>query len=240
MPAPDTNYDSITSTYLAHTEREDSWNNLYERPALLEMMGEIRNKDVVDVGCGSGFYSKFALGGNCRVTAVDASEAMLSHVTNTLDSTNLSTAAADIANGLPFIKNNSQDTIICSLVLHYIENWDTALKDFHRVLKPGGDIYISTHHPLSDYLVLDKDGYFDSRFYNDTWGTEHTPFKVRFYTRTMSEVLTPILNSPLHLEEFREPKPNEACRAKSPKTYDKLTQRPGFLFLKLRKQEASD
>ena len=30
-----TNYDSIAEIYLAHIERPNSWNNLYERPYML-------------------------------------------------------------------------------------------------------------------------------------------------------------------------------------------------------------
>ena len=130
-----TNYDSIADIYNAHVESELSWNNLYERPYMLSIFDSFENKNIVDVGCGTGFFSFYALKQNANVTAVDASQKMLDHIKQNDKSGKIILHKADLKNGLPFIESGSQDYIICSFVLHYIENWDAVINDFYRVLK---------------------------------------------------------------------------------------------------------
>ena len=34
--------------------------------------------------------------------------------------------------------NNTFDVVLCSMVLHYVEDFETGLREIYRVLKPGG------------------------------------------------------------------------------------------------------
>ena len=45
---------------------------------------------------------------------------------------------------------DSQNLIICTHVLHYLDNFQyfTAMKEFHRVLKPGGTLFTVITHPV--------------------------------------------------------------------------------------------
>ena len=234
-PVELTNYDNIAEIYIPHTEKEDSWNNLYERPNMLASFDNFNDKHVVDIGCGSGFYTNYALSDGAVVTAVDASQKMLDYVQSAGNSERLTLIRSDLLNGLPFICSNSQHYIICSLVLHYIEKWDLLLSDFYRVLQPKGRVHISVHHPFGDYLHLNKKSYFDSYFVEDVWGRDDKPFKVYYYTKTLSQILRPILESPFLLEKVDEPLPNEDCKRISPFVYSKLKTRPSFLFITLSK-----
>lgn len=230
-----TNYDKIASTYLHHANDKLSWNNLYERPYMLSVFDDFRGKKVLDAGCGTGFYSKFAIEKKAEVIAVDASQKMLDHVNETISSSALNLYKADLANGLPFVQNDSQDYIICSLALHYIENWETIINDFYRILKKNGKIYISTHHPFADYLLLKKKSYFDTYLVEDTWGSGKKPFKVFYYTRPLTELLSPILKSAFKILSITEPLPTTECKILAPKIYKKLNEQPAFLFLILQK-----
>jgi 2-polyprenyl-3-methyl-5-hydroxy-6-metoxy-1,4-benzoquinol methylase len=69
-----TNYDSIAlEDYLNHIERPTSWNNLYERPQMLSLLPALQGKNVLDIGCGTGFYTEHALNAGANVTAIDIS-----------------------------------------------------------------------------------------------------------------------------------------------------------------------
>jgi 2-polyprenyl-3-methyl-5-hydroxy-6-metoxy-1,4-benzoquinol methylase len=50
-------FDQFTAAYAADNE-SNAFNALYERPAMLALLGDLGGKRVLDVGCGSG-----ALGG---------------------------------------------------------------------------------------------------------------------------------------------------------------------------------
>ena len=58
----------------------------------------------------------------------------------------ISNAGAEFLKGsaysLPF-QNNSLDLIVCSEVLEHLHDYNDAVKEIHRVLKPGGKFYAS-------------------------------------------------------------------------------------------------
>jgi ubiquinone/menaquinone biosynthesis C-methylase UbiE len=230
-----TNYDGIADVYTAQAENELSWNNLYERPYMLSIFDDFKNKNVLDVGCGTGFYSFYSLKQNANVIAVDASQNMLNYVEKKDKFKKIKLFKADLKDGLPFIESDSQDFIICSLVLHYIENWETIINDFYRVLKNNGKLYISTHHPFADFLCLKKESYFTKDFVEDRWGSKEKPFTVHYYTRSLTELLKPFLNSKFNITAIEEPLPTQKCKELAPDIYQRLLERPNFIFLTLEK-----
>ena len=230
-----TNYDSIAEMYLAHVERPNSWNNLYERPHMLSRIHSLQGKNVLDLGCGSGFYTKHALEKGAHVTAVDASEIMIARLSSVLESPRLRLIHADITEPLSFLESESFDCVMCSLVLHYIDDWKPLLSELYRVMKKNGELVISTHHPFTDYLFLNKSSYFERALVEDTWGRGDRSFKVHYYTRSLADILRPIIESQFSIESIEEPLPTERVKQASPKTYERLSEKPGFLFIILRK-----
>jgi SAM-dependent methyltransferase len=232
-----TSYDSISvEDYLAHVERPLSWNNLYERPSLIARLPELKGKKVLDTGCASGFFTEYALNNGANVTAVDISQAMLDRLASKVKSPKLKVFRADISQPMPFLKSNSYDCVICSLVIHYIRDWGPLLAELYRVMKKGGRLVISTHHPFSLYLYLKPESYFDFRLVEDTWGSSGPhPFKVHYYIRPLNEVLRPIIESKFKIVSIDEPLPTEKCRKADPEAYKRFSEGPGFLFFVLEK-----
>ena len=71
---------------------------------------------------------------------------------------------------------------------------------------------------------------------HDTWaGGGPQPFDVHYYIRPLNEVLRPIINSKFKIISIDEPLPDENCKKIDPETYEKLMDRPGFLFIVLEK-----
>ena len=235
-PVEPTNYDSIADIYTTHVDNELSWNNLYERPYMLSIFDNFENKDILDAGCGAGFYSFHALKQNANVIAIDASQNMLNYVKKKDKLKKIKLFKADLRNGLPFIESNSQDFIICSLVLHYIENWETIINDFYRVIKNNGKLYISIHHPFTDFLYLKKESYFAKYFVEDTWGSKGKPFIVHYYTRSLTDILKPFLNSRFNITTIEEPLPTLKCKELAPDIYLRLLEKPAFIFFTLEKK----
>ncbi|OGN98581.1 MAG: hypothetical protein A2Y89_05650 [Chloroflexi bacterium RBG_13_51_18] len=232
-----TSYDSIViEDYLEHVERPFSWNNLYERPAVIARLPSLKGKNVLDTGCASGFFTEYALKNGARVTAVDISKVMTERLVARIKSVKLTIFCADISRPMSFLKSNTYDCVICSLVLHYIKDWEPLLAELHRVLKKGGRLVISTHHPFEMYQYLKLPSYYDFKMVEDTWGSSGPrPFKVHYYVRPLKEVLRPIVRSKFNIISIDEPLPTKECKELAPEVYKRLMERPGFLFIVLEK-----
>lgn len=69
---------------------------------------------------------------------------------------------ADMGAGIPaFLAGRSFDTIVCSNVLEHIEDDERTLRDFHRLLEPGGKVVLIVPQYPWLYNGLDSnDGHF--------------------------------------------------------------------------------
>ena len=123
---------------------DDSW-KAQLKPAqdkLLEMADLQPGENVLETSCGTGLVTlraarQVASGG--KVIATDLSEKMIDEakkLTNGNSSSNIQFRRMD-AEDLNF-KDNQFDAAICSLGLMYFPFPTEALKEMHRVLKPGG------------------------------------------------------------------------------------------------------
>ena len=108
---------------------------------------DIKDKCVLDIGCGTGRHWGKILDKRPRLLAgYDVSEKMLEMlrqkfpdaVTNILHQNKVSETA-----------NNTIDTIISTLTIAHIEKIDEAFAEWNRVLKPGGHIIITDYHPMA-------------------------------------------------------------------------------------------
>ncbi len=228
-------YDTITERYLLHAEKESSWNNLYERPFMCSIIGELAGKAVLDIGAATGFYSLFAQERGAHVTAVDSSSKMLEFIHDADTRGTIHTVQADVGRGLPFLEDNSQDCIICSLVLHYIEDWTEFLADCYRVLKMNGRLFISTHHPVRDSLGHQEKHYSSVEPVTELWGEGKNAFDVTFYSRPLAKILQPLLDSPLTLVSINEPLSEKFGEVLDPQRCNSICNIPAFLFLILEK-----
>jgi len=103
-------------------------------------------------------------------------------------------------------------------------------------MRNNGELVISTHHPFTDYLSLNKNSYFEKRLVEETWGrNSESPFTVNYYTRSLTDVLNPIIESQFDIVSIEEPLPDENIKRLSPKKYERLSTSPGFLFVVLRR-----
>jgi SAM-dependent methyltransferase len=59
---------------------------------------------------------------------------------------------ADISVPLAF-ESGWFDVVAASLVLHYLHDWGPPLREFARILRLGGLLVLSTHHPTQDVMI---------------------------------------------------------------------------------------
>jgi len=114
--------------------------------ALLDEI-EVKDKILVDVGCGTGRHWKKIIDRRPKkITGFDVSEKMLSMLRQKFPQTETHHLINNKLNGLV---DNSCDIIISTLTIAHIENIEEVLKEWVRVLKPGGDIIITDYHPTA-------------------------------------------------------------------------------------------
>jgi SAM-dependent methyltransferase len=235
-----TNYDAIAERFIQHAGRTDSWNNLYERPNTIARLPELKGKNVLDLGCSTGFFTDYALGKGADVTAVDASQKLINRLTKKIKSPKVKLHCADIGQPMPFLKTASFDVVICSLVMDYIKDWKPLMAELYRVLKKGGRVVIATGHPFAQYLYMQRNSrtksYFTFEMFEDIWARRGPqPFTTHYYIRPLHEVLRPIIQSKFKIISIDEPSPDERCKKISPETYKQLMEKPSFLFIVLEK-----
>jgi SAM-dependent methyltransferase len=227
------NYDSIAGTYANHID-EAPHNALYERPAMVGLLPDVAGTRILDAGCGNGWYSEQLLQRGAGVDAIDGSAAMVEHARARLAGDladgaegRLSIQYSDLTRPLPF-DDSRFDGILSPLVLHYIENWRPTLHEFRRVLKPGGWLLFSTHHPATEMVRFAPENYFHVEHVVDTWKWLG---KVEFYRRPLTEISDSLFDAGFLIERLVEPIPTEEFRRLKPESYAELMRQPEFLIV---------
>lgn len=103
---------------------------------------------VLELGCGSG--TNFALYDRDAVTelfALEPAPGMVKRARKTASALGISDSIVFLETGAEAIplEDNSIDTVIITFVLCTIPDWQTALGEVRRVLKPSGQILFSEH-----------------------------------------------------------------------------------------------
>lgn len=211
--------------------KDNLYNALYERPSLLSMLPSVKGSSILDLGCGSGIYAKELLKRGATVTAIDSSIEMVSIVKSDLGK-KLKVYAQDLNKGLPLEKSKKFDVVVSPLVIHYIKDLQSLFIEIARVLKAGGTFIFSTHHPMIDFKDSISGNYFETEMITQYWNTIGSKVEVSFYRRPMSELFLAIEKSGMSVTSLNEGFPDKRMKAISEETFNKLTTKPGFLFIK--------
>jgi ubiquinone/menaquinone biosynthesis C-methylase UbiE len=117
-----------------------------------ELRAQRLGRDILEIGAGSGSVAQQLLSRNLGLvwTAIDIDPDMTQAAATRLrEFSNASTKTAD-ATALPF-PDDSFDSVVSCLMLHHIIDWEKAVAEVARVLRPGGTFvgYDLTRTPLA-------------------------------------------------------------------------------------------
>jgi SAM-dependent methyltransferase len=225
----DTQYDEFA---LAYDEKSGSspTNAYYDRPAILALAGNVSGLSVLDIGCAGGRLTEQLADRGAEVTGVDLSRAMIE-----IASARLGGRArfhrADLGRPLDFLSDSSFDLVTASLVLHYLENWGPTLGELRRVLRPGGQLIMSVHHP-EDWHWFDRPDYFRTELITDEWSMGEHKMRVQFYRRPLSRTFGALRDAGFTVDELVEPQPLEECATVDPRFHHLLRTAPRFLYFR--------
>ena len=228
-PTVENAYDKLSETYEA--QEDDPYCADLEFPAMTELISNVEGKRVLDAGCGRGRYAEWLIEGGADVCAVDKSSEMVERARQRVNG-QAEIRRADIGKPFEFADDSEFDGVVSGLSLHYVEDWRQAFTEFARVLRPGGFLAFSTHHPLDDYIAFEAENYFETERERMTWSTSGEDIDVPFYRRPFSEVINPLAETGFQLDELVEPKPKETFKEKKPESYEKRLKYPTFLCVR--------
>jgi GrpB-like predicted nucleotidyltransferase (UPF0157 family) len=222
-------YDDFSEDYARHSE-QNPYQRYYDRPAILELAGLVDGKRVLDVGCAAGYLSVALADRGADVLGLDLSQGMVDVATR-LAGGKARFRRGDLTAPLDFVETGSLDVITASLVLHYIEDWAPTLAEFRRVLRPGGSLVFSVHHP-EDWHWFGLDDYFPTEAIVDEWEVAGRPQQVRFFRRPLSRTFGALRQAGFDVDEIVEPQPLAECETAFPDTYKSLSTTPRFLYFR--------
>ncbi len=109
--------------------------------------------NVLEIGCGTGFFTRELQKTNAEITAIDISPELLDEAKKNVKAVNVAFKVEN-AYDLTF-PDNSFEVILGSSVLHHLDI-DKALKQFYRVLKENGRILFTEPNMLNPHVALLK------------------------------------------------------------------------------------
>ncbi|NLL29847.1 MAG: class I SAM-dependent methyltransferase [Clostridiales bacterium] len=113
---------------------------------MLKMLGLKDNSEILEVGCGPGFYTKILLNSfpNSEITAADIDENFLKYADKRLDYKVYGDRVALVKDDVTksALPDDYFDFVIARFVFQHLDKPVEALKEIYRVLKPGGKVFI--------------------------------------------------------------------------------------------------
>jgi GrpB-like predicted nucleotidyltransferase (UPF0157 family)/trans-aconitate methyltransferase len=222
-------YDEFSDAYAEHAA-SNPYQALYDRPAILKLAGTVAGKRVLDVGCAAGHLSAKLAERGADVIGIDLSQGMVDLARKKFGD-QARFERADLAQPLDFLEDDSVDVITASLVMHYLLDWAPALGEFRRVLRPGGALVMSVHHP-EDWHWFDRPDYFRTERVTDEFPIGGRNQEVQFYRRPLNKTFGALRQAGFAVDEIAEPMPLPECKDVAPAAYENLSTKPRFLYFR--------
>ena len=148
-----------------------------DRSVLQLILNDIKDKYIIEAGCGTGKNTAWFATQAQKVIAFDLSDQMLNQARQKISAENVEFVRHDILKKWP-VNNFCADIVSINLVLEHLPSIDFPLQEAYRVLKMGGILCICELHPQKRLAGT------QAKYYNKTTNTE---IKVDSYIHTREE-----------------------------------------------------
>ena len=208
-----------------------------EWTAFRTLLPDLRDKRVLDLGCGFGWHCHYAQEHGARtVIGIDLSEKMLERARTTTHSPGIEYHRCAIED-IDFPANQF-DVVISSLALHYVESFDQVCQRVFHCLTQKGVFVFSVEHPIFTALPAQSwyhgpngerlhwpvDNYQEEGRRQTNWLTKN----VIKYHRTIATYVNTLIDSHFLIKRLEEPKPPPDTT--DPDVQDQ-SRRPPFLLI---------
>ncbi|MBI4219671.1 MAG: class I SAM-dependent methyltransferase [Chloroflexi bacterium] len=194
---------------------------------MLELLGPVRGLDVLDVGCGNGYLCRKLARADARPTGVELSDGFLSIARGREAREKQGiTYHHGSASRMEFLASNRFDKAVSNYVLMDVLDFEAALSEVFRVLKPGGAFVAVISHPcfdsgagwdtpapdsprLEDRFAFRTDLYFHRGPYLGAWGNLNP---VLSFHRPLRDYWQAFQKEGFRVDAFEEPSITERGR----------------------------
>jgi len=124
---------------------EDTYQKTLIKPNLLRILNVKKGEQILDVGCGQGFFARTIAEQGAKVVGIDIAQELIL-LAKSQPSKNITYLVLSAENMKSLITERF-DAAICILALQNIKNLQAATSEISRVLKPGGRGVLLLNHP---------------------------------------------------------------------------------------------
>ena len=179
----------------------------------LQFLGEVRDKRVLEIGCGGGQCSIAFAKRGAIATGVDISDKQIAFARQLAEQEHVSATflQGDVVDLSP-IPDASHDLVFSAYALQFVEHMDRCFAEVARVLRPGGLFVFSLDHPfwhcLAEKELLVESSYFDTAYWYE-WEQKgmSTHPKMTEYHRTLGEWYRLLRGAGFDVLDIVEPEP---------------------------------
>lgn len=230
--------------YYQLRKTEAGLNRVLEVPAFRAMLSDLRDKAVLDLGCGFGDNCFYAIEQGARkVVGIDISESMLKIARERNRHRAITFIQCPMEDFEP--EAGSFDWVISSLAVHYVGDYTGLVQKMNRCLVPGGRLLFSAEHPVCTAMeaqqwVRDAAGYelyWPVDHYQEEGARSTTWFvkNVLKYHRTMETYVNVLIDNGFNITRLLEPQALPAFVKEKP-DLALHSRRPPFLLLAAQKK----
>ena len=225
-------------------------------PALLRILGDVRGMRILDAGCGTGYLGRILAKRGARVDGVDVSGGQLeaARAEEKRAPLGIRLHRADLAR-LSMFRGGTFDTAVSNIVLQDVLHLRAAVREIHRVLRPGGRCVFSITHPAFEAPVPgrwviepadserieDRKGMLADRYFDRPavyWGPPGKPLAVGFH-RPLRDYFEALSAAGFLVSRYEEPLPLPEALRRFPRYFRDMARLPNFLIVEAVKPHPS-
>ena len=204
---------------------KDYYRDELNNPAAFRLIGNVKDKLVLDLACGEGYNTRILAGKGAKVVGVDFSTKLvqLAKTEEAKKKLGINYYIADAAD-LSRFPNGHFDLVTCFMALQDIKDYRKAVSEVVRVLKNRGRFVFSIPHPCFE-MISDKgnristyERYFEAGEDHIQWKMERLlkPFETTGFHRTLTDYFTVFHKNRLLVKRLVEPQPTKQGIEKYP------------------------